>query len=287
MATPQNNPCGNLDGIPFEEKEGSGGYEITDGVVRGTRTFFIDWDDRVDFVKALRGFASGNPLGGSQLFKEYAQSFPGFEGLEARNIKVKGLGKQTGGDIPAYPFAEVTAQYLPRDPDDGTTDAERTIATETTDFNIEFLEYGELKLAWKKTPVGEEDETVDKNLKKGKLSGTITHTIVDYESTTNRRTAILAAWGKINSAIFLEVEIGKMLYMGAQITRVISADGAKPFRITHTFLERPDAAWNLFWRDSAAPPAYEALKLVNGVDPVTTGADFSPFESSDFAGLIE
>ena len=150
MTTTQGNPCGTLGGIGYEEKEGSGALTIADGTIRGQRTFFIDWDDRLEFVKELRGFASGNPIGGSQLFKQYSQSFPGYDGLEARSITVKGMGKMTndGGD-PKYPFAIVDVTYLPRDPDDGATDADRTLATETTDFNIACLEYGKLTIEWK------------------------------------------------------------------------------------------------------------------------------------------
>jgi len=284
MATPNNQPGGNIGGIDFEEPEGSGKFTMSKGAGRGQRTFFIDWDDRFEFLRQLTGFFT---IVGDVINQRFPATFPGYAFLEATSVSIEGLGpmgKESNGDF-RYDFAKVDVTYEPRperDQDTAEDTVARTLSTEETDINAEFLEFGKLSLSWNTDNVA-----VTKPFKQGKLQVTITHTLTEFESPTSKKSIAASTVGKVNDRKFMGVDTGKLLYMGAQESRVISSDGKQPFRVVHKFLERPEAIWNNFFRDTAQPPAFEAVKITDDVDPAVVGALYEPHEEANFNLLIQ
>jgi len=285
MATPTGNSCGSIGGINFEEAAGSGKLTTSRGSARGTRTFFVDWDDRIEFARQLTGFFT---IVGNSINQQFPVTFPGYQFLEAASIVTDGLGKisfETNGDF-RYEFAKVEVTYEPRPEKDRKTageEAARTLSTETTRTNIEFLEFKSLSLSW----VNDPKVAIKGPFKKGKRIVTITHTITEEEAPESKKelTASLAA--TVNSKVFLDVAIGKLLYLGAEQSRVIASDGSQPFRIVHNFLERPEAIWNDFFRDDAKPPDFEAVQTTETDQNPAPIDVFNTFPSKDHNQLID
>ena len=289
MATPTGNACGSIGGIDFEEATGTGKLTTSRGSARGTRIFFVDWDDRIEFARQLTGFFT---IVGNSINQQFPVTFPGYQFLEAAGITTEGLGKisfETNGDF-RYEFAKVEVTYEPRPEKDRKTAGEekaRTLSTETTRTNIEFLEFKSLSLSW----VNDPKVAIGDPIKKGKRIVTITHTITEEEAPESKKALTASLAATVNSEIFLEVAIGKLLYLGAEESRVIMSDGSQPFKIVHNFLERPEAIWNNFFRDDAKPPAFEQVQTTEtdknpgaGNPPI---AVFNTFPSADHNKLID
>jgi hypothetical protein len=261
MALPNGKTAdGTIGGVEYLEAEGSGAYSISDGSASGTRIFYIDYSDRVSFVKELSGYATTSP-DGSRVIITPPQTFPSYSFLVCKGVSVEPW--KISASSSTYDFATVTATYSPQeegDQDQDDDEGDKTLGSHRISVEAEFLEIGKMALEW--GTVGGRD--VSQPIPAGKRVVVIRHTFTIDESPTSKSTEIAANAGKVmsaswpgnNNVLDRQFAAGTLLFVGGESERVIAADGQRPWRVTLQFLERVDkkadgsaATWNMFFDD--------------------------------------
>lgn len=270
-STPNGNPDGDIDGIHYEEKYGSGTFDISEDTITGKRMFWVSWKDRVAFSKLLTGYKqvdanSDNPNG----YSIQGQVFPGLENLICTKVNTQGFGKSRNDDgSPEYEWAFITAVYTPKIIYDGEVQA-----TQQMDFESEFFEYDRFSLFWSDgTPIAEKTQ-------ERKLMPVITHTFTEnyYPTFLQKKDYITQCIGLINATEYQNVEAENLLYLGASADRQFTADdGRLAWRVTHKFKERPNESWNKVFNPASGQ--YENVYDANG-DP------YLIYQLGDFSNLI-
>lgn len=253
--------AGDINGIEYIEAEGSGNLSLGTENARGTREFYVDWSDRIAFATALLG---NNTQGSSAQIAIAPQTFPGYDFLQCKSVEIEGLGQisNSGGTF-SYPFAKVTASYEKESVQSGGfggggSSSDDVLATEEIDVGYETLNWAGVAVQYTTTKELLIGDVVDG----AKRVPVIRHTLTEERTLNNRKAAIAACSGKVNQVAFLDVAPGKMLYEGAQMRRVITADGNQPYRLVHTFLERVGATWNEFF--DPKQNAFDGIEDLNG-----------------------
>lgn len=250
---------GTIDGIDYLEAQGSGKYTIGDGSASGERIFYIDYSDRVNFVKALKGYATASP-DGSRVLVTPPQTFPGYSLLVCKSVSVEPWKINSSS---SYDFATVTASYVPQEQgeeDQNDDESDKNLGSHRISVEAEFLEVGKMALEW-----GQEGgRNVTEPIPRGQRIVVIRHTFTIDESQTSKSTEIAANAGKVmstqwpnnNKVLDRQFAAGTLLFVGGESERNISADGQRPWRVTLQFLERvarqsdgSAATWNMFFDD--------------------------------------
>jgi len=255
MALPNNAvACGNIRGIEYIEAEGTGEYAINWEDSIGTRIFYIDWADRTAFISELLGFDVTN-ADNTDENKINPQKFPGYDFLVCTQVNVKGLGEvSNAGGVAAYQFAEVTAEYSTRIKDDIVATLESNAGYETLDINGVGLYY---------TTSGKDVADAIKGAKRIPIAR---QTLTIERTNISPYNAIGLCIGRINQNAYLGASAQTLLYEGAVVTRTASADGKRPYRVVHTFLQRLDSTWQQVWDDYNQ--IYDTVKnATNAADP--------------------
>jgi hypothetical protein len=143
------------------------------------------------------------------------------------------------GEDPAYPFARVDAIYLPQDSGGGGggSNEDEILRTEEIDASFVTLDAPPMQYYFFETPSGLD---APEGLRGFKRFVQLRHTLTEEKSPTNKQAIIQAHVGRVNADVFLGVPAGRLLYTGARVRRVILASGEQPFKLVHTFLERPE-----------------------------------------------
>ena len=232
-----------LNGITYEELEGSGGLTFGPNGIRGVRTFIVDWEDRVAFAQALLGYT--NAVGHVPIRRE-AETLPGYEYLYCQHAEVTGLGEVSQGcDMIAYPKARVAAEYAPlrMGPSTGgqedyeeETDQPGLHLEETWDFAGETLTAPGSAFTWSDT-----GESLSEPV--GVMVATVELTLTSESEPELPAAAIRSCLGKVNSGAWYGAEAERVLFLGASARRVITSSGSRAWRLCYRFRER-QMSWN-------------------------------------------
>lgn len=277
MSTPNGNPDGALAGIQYEERSGSGELSFGGGTATGTRLFAVGWTDRIIFAKNLTGYVEYVTTStGTNILRVTPQTFPGYSALYCQSVKISGFGPQSNSSgTPSYPYAHIDATYSPLKQEESTnqTREEKTLSSLEVDMAGEFLQFGKFKLFWDS---GQANPIAD-DVKAGKFVPTIQARYTEEESATDKRSIIRSYVGKINSSAWEGAAAETVLFLGAQVSRIVTTDGRQPWKIAYTFAERPIASWNKFFNPETADWA---------VVYDSAGAVYEPYEKTTFGGLL-
>lgn len=284
--TPNNSPDGYLAGIPYEETTGSGALTRGRAGTQGTRVFFVDWEDRIEFTKHLTGYIiADNNANTPKTIVVPPQRFPDLQTLLCTNAQALPFGKvRNDNGVAAYEYSKVTATYTLRSVSQwgstGDTDAakyteDEVIITQQLDFTVDFLEYGRFQLYWSGgVPIAEKT-------KLSKQIPMIDHTFTEEQvpGFLSKKLKVVARQGKINSTIYRNVPVERLLYLGANAEhQITSLDGSQAWKVTHKFVENPYASWNKVFN-----PASGNWESIYDKD----GNIFNIYESTEFHGLIQ
>jgi len=273
MATPMGNPCGEIDGIEYEELDGSLELRFSKDGATGTRNFHIDWNDRRSFAEALTGIYIN---GSGTVIQVPPKTFPGYDALKCQDVVVRGV-KLNPDNSGGYLYARVDAVYSPDGKGGGGggggSNEQDSLLTEEMDAYYESIDAPEMQYFW-----NDDGSDAPESIKGAIRYVLIRHTIRDSKSPTNKKAIIQSKVGKINSDEFLGVAAGFLLYVGAQTRRTVLANGDDAYEIEHTFLERaPNTGdWNTHYHAET-----------NGWSLVynrTTGEMVKPYQETAFSG---
>jgi len=270
-STPNGNPDGSLEGISYEEKFGSGSFDLSEDTITGKRMFWVSWGNRVKFSKILTGYkqtdaSSDNPNG----YSIKGQDFPGMENLICTKVHSEPFGKsRNNGGNPEYEWAFITALYTPKIIYDGDVKASQQI-----DFESEFFEFDRFSLFWGDgTPIAEKTQ-------QRKLMPIITHTFTEnyYPNLLQKKDYINSAVGLINATEYQNVEAENLLYLGATADRQFTVDdGRLAWKVTHKFKERPNESWNKVFNPESG--LFESVYD-------SAGSVYLIYQLGDFSNLI-
>jgi hypothetical protein len=247
-------PDGFINGVAYHELTGSGSMVFTQDGVEATRIFKIDWNDRPDFERGLRGWSE--QIGEVWVHIGRA-SFPDFPSLKVTRVTIEGLGQMVHSagiaGMTGYENAKVTVTYeRPPYDEEEESPGEVYISLEL-DFQMEFMDQGVQNFSWKS-----DGKPVEQNV--GQLLTTKVYKLTlwrvwDMDSLSN---AISTCQGKVNDDTFYGAAAGYVLFLGATSRREIRTNGPQPWNVTLTFAERSQN-WNYAWRPDATPAAWEEL----------------------------
>ena len=229
-----------LNGIAYEELDGSGGLAFTPDGIRGTRTFIVDWADRAAFAEVLLGYT--NAVGHVPIRCE-AQRFPGYEYLYCQKAEIAGLGEASQGEeMIAYPRARVTAEYSPLRTGSSVSEGpaseedEGLHLEESWDFAGETLAVPGATFQYSDT--GEKlFEPV------GVMVAMVELTLTSESEPELPAAAIRACLGKVNATSWYGASAEHVLFLGASGRRVITSAGSQAWRLCYRFRER-QVSWN-------------------------------------------
>lgn len=283
MATPTDKPAGTIEGIEYEEANGSGLITIGKEEAVGTRIFHVDWKDRINFIIALMG---GTITNGENTIYVIKKSFPDYPTLLASRVSVRGLGKISclANGSPAYQYAEIECTYEPNDDEEGDNE-DNVLKTEETSSSFETIPFPPMSFKFQGSA-----REISEGVEAGKRYVVTTHTITETKSPTDKKDIIQNHAGKINSDKYLGVDALKLMYMGARTRRVILASGERPFKIVHTFLEISDTEPSAVGADDATwDKLYDTVE--GRWDTIITAkddGDFDIYGRAEFAnsGLV-
>lgn len=271
---------GTLNGINYEEIDGSNRLAYSpDGIV-GTRIFQVAWDERIEFAQALLGYT--NAVGDLPIRTD-AQTFPGYDRLYCRNATVVGLGQlDKTGQVARYDLATITAEYRPWsysssnvEDDDYDEDLEANMARweEVHEYGVEVYSTASGEYYWSAdpAPAGTPIPTPI-----GFVSGVTDYTYTSSAEPELRRAAIRARRGTVNDAAWMGAPAGYVLFMGASARRTVTSEGVGAWEITYRFREL-DHSWNEFHGRIGGVTRWEAIEDEHG-NP--------PYASTDFGALF-
>jgi len=261
-----------LAGISYTVLPNSLHFNINRTGCKGQMKVHSAWSTRFALMQAFLGgpvYTSGGVLIGWTA----RQTFPDYPVMAVSAVDIAGFGViDESSGTPVYPKAELTIDYEPPPEDDGGDEPDVT-ATEELTFGGEFILHAEGTWNWLS---GVKADTPCMQ-QMSQLLPTIDHVFTRKNVMILPKTVLTAAIGKVNSAVFKGVPIGKMLFAGAHARREITASGERPYELTLTFKERTEL-WN-----AAYSPADKAwIELYAG--GASTG--IQPYYKSDFAGLL-
>lgn len=265
---------GTLNGINYDELDGSNTLQFSpDGIV-GIRLFQIDWDDRIAFVEALLGYT--NAMGHLPI-RTNAQQFPDYERLYCQNAGIKGHGLlDVAGQEARYDFARVTAEYRPwaysssnAEDDDYDEDLEANMARweEVHEYGAEVLSIPGSEFFWAVGPPG---VAVDTPV--GLFVAVTDYTFSSNAEPELRRVAIRNAVGKVNDAPWMGAPAGYVLFLGASARRTVTSQGIGAWEITYRFREL-GRSWNEFHGRVGGVTRWEAIQDEHG-NPPYASADY-------------
>lgn len=288
--------------VAHQEKQGSPVIRNDEnGGFSATRTLLVDWNDRLEFIRQLRGSTTRNP---DVTIRRLPQRFPEDNLAFCLSASAKPFGGMTSaaGVIPVtYEQAEVTALYRIPDginfPNPG-DDPALVLITESLEPSAQFITIPNDGLFWS---IGADhpfdSEKVPEEITIGKL-----HSQLDWVYTIHQQLEvpdnILALIGRVNNA---DVEAKRLkespprisfpretlLLASLHAERQITTDGPQAWRLTFRFsfnpLETtadkadPKTGWNLFFKRGDLEP--QPL-LDSGNNQV------KPYDQADFTAIV-
>jgi hypothetical protein len=257
-----------LNGISYQELEGSGRLVFTSEGIRGQRIFTVDWADRIAFAKALLGYT--NAVGHKPIRRE-AQVFPGYERLYCQNAEVSPLGQASQDDeMISYAKARILAEYMPLnfgtsisegDGYSGEDEDERLHIEEMWDFSSEVMSVD-----------GGHFEYSDTSAKLTEpvsvLVGTVDLTLSSDSEPELPGDTIRQCLGKVNSGEWFGASAEHVLFLGASARRVLTVEGERAWYLSYRFRQR-QVSWN---------------KRLRGATWVEV--DPKPYQTCDFSVLL-
>ena len=258
----------NLNGISYQEAQGSGELVFSPDGVTGRRIFIVAWADRVNFCKALLGYTHAV---GHKPIRRAAQTFPGYDYLYCQNAVTIGLGQVSqGSEMIAYTSAKVTAEYRPlnfgtsvseSDDYDSDEEAGRLHIEETLDFGADYVSVDGSRFEYSDT-----SEKLGGSV--GVLIGTVEMTLASSREPELDKAAIRSCLGRVNSTAWYSSPAEHVLFMGASARRMITSDGSRGWHVSYRFRER-QVSWN---------------KVLRGSQWVELSP--KPYQNADFSALL-
>lgn len=260
-----------IDGIDYEELNGSGEISIDGEGLGGTRLFKVAWDDCMDFASALKRSQWIN-MGGLLQFLDNVHKWTLPDGtlVGCSSVRINGLGPPSGDPNPAYDFAIITATYSPRTFgfDVDSDDDEDIIGDLSLDYSCEFISSPRSTYMEKDTstiiqePVGILLAVSELTLNMSDLTN------VPYAGIRNCR-------GTLNDRNFRGASKGRVLFLGASTRRVRTALGLGSVDLLLRFKER-SMNWNYaLGKDGSW---HEVVDAATGTK--------NPYEYTNFNGLM-
>lgn len=231
---------GTLNGITYEELEGSGGLAFTPDGIRGARTFIVDWADRIAFSEVLLGYT--NAVGHVPIRRE-AQRFPGYEYLYCQKAEVTGLGEVSQGEeMIAYPKARVRAEYSPLLT--GSSVSEGSASGEDEGLHLEESWDFAGETLTVPGPTFQYSDTGEKLSEPvGVMVATVELTLTSESEPELPAAAIRACLGKVNATSWYGAAAENVLFLGASGRRVITSAGSRAWHLCYRFREK-QVSWN-------------------------------------------
>ncbi len=193
-------------------------------------------------------------------------------------LNTQGLPSYSGGFLAHATYRSPPFQgYEQQDPGnqhaiDPTGTSPILFCTQELDFDVEYVVYEGMKYVWE---TGDSLNGAPTDVPVKIKIGITTMTLTFHQLPYLPMGIIRSLRNKVNSATFLGVAAGKLLFVGGKTTREFSSDGSIVQRVTLVFKER-DKDWREFLRRDIF--AFAKIKDSLGIY-VFSSADFSPLIS--------
>lgn len=245
--------------------------------------YFSDWADSDRVANELRGYTQRSGL---TTIRQGAHQHPLSPNLCCADVKIEGCGAPVlnSSGLPYYSngfFAHCTyrvppyQQYPAQDPGnqhqiDPTTPI--IWCTQELDYDTETYVHESGKYVWETgDALNGEPTDVPIKVSVGITSMTLTYHQLPYLPMT----VVRSLRNKVNSATFLGVDAGKLLFVGGKTTRDINENGDISQRVVLLFKER-DVDWRMFLRKDKLDWA-----------KIKDGSSNYVFSSADFTPLVQ
>ncbi len=239
--------------------------------------FLCDWADRYTVATGMLGLSSTTHIGGSITLLTPLQ-YPERTTMFARHIEIRGVGPPTQGVVQLqWPKAVLSVEYaclpwsFPGIDYPGFNQIDPTHpyiwAEQNFSFGSEFITVPgkAVKFAISGKPLQQ-----DWGFSSPKLDMQITLKNVPYMPST----AVLAAMAApVNSALYLGVAAGFLLFNGAETHVTRSSDGTYTQEVTYSFSYRPIAPWDYTFDGTTG--IWDQVVAAVGGAPVITRSDLS------------
>lgn len=234
---------GTLNAISYDELEGSGRLLYTpDGIV-GHRVFVVDWDDRIEFCRALLGYTRAV---GHTPVRTRAQRYPGYDYLYCQRADCTGLGQAgAGAEMIGYSKAKVLAEYSPLNLGSSNSEDDSFDADEE-DSGLHLEEVWDFAAGTVAVPgahftYSDTGESPYESV--GVVVGTVELTLSSENEPELGKAAIRSCLGKVNAFAWYGASAEHVLFTGASARRVVTSEGERAWRVSYRFRERM-VSWN-------------------------------------------
>ena len=250
--------------VPFEELDGSPREQVTDQGFQATRELLCTWANRLALAEELKGgvFVVEDGSGNQSIVRRLPHTYPEKPEAVARSVEivpfdsVKGEGGSAAADARAsYDFAQLTVTYaVPEQGEREDEDNEEVLVSESLTQTSEFLTLPERDLYWDNA----QSEPVEKENRPGMLTHTVTWIYIRHKM-LKLPSGVLSLVGTVNSAavtstsLGLTFSAGTLLYGSPNLSRDITTDGKKAWRVEFHFQYKP-TGWNKFYKQGSSAP---------------------------------